>query len=235
MATIEEVDAQTIKRNSLHLAERLWNLEAEPRVVYAVLRGGAFPALPMHEYYNYWNKQLHRERTVKLGVIFAESYDDMKQGALEISLIYPDPREVKGPGSIVICDDVHDTGRTMHGIFAEFEKRFGVHRRVVMERADALEIPKVQMMPHRYRNILFVTNDLKLQDEHQSLEDLPDLTYTCWDSRTKNDEIKDHAHKIAFEVKQRDKPPFLRYETHELIRLEPEDLEKRFGLKRRET
>lgn len=231
MSKIKEVSAEAIKRNSLQLAERLWNLEAEPRVVYAVLRGGAFPALPMHEYFKYWAKRNEKEEYVKMGVIFADSYNDTKQGKLEISLIYPDPRAVKGPGTIVICDDVCDTGNTMRGIFGEFEKRFGVHRRAVMERPNALDILKIQMMPCRYRGLLFVCNDLKLTDEVMSLEDLPDLAYTCWDSRTKKDDIKEHAHKLAFEVKAGS--PFIRYETHELIELGPEDLEKRYGLKRR--
>ncbi|MBQ2601311.1 MAG: phosphoribosyltransferase [Treponema sp.] len=110
-----------VRNNGLKLAHRIYQEDGfVPDVIYASLRGGAYMANIISEYYKV---ALKNHKPVLYAAVVARSYSDVKQhSAVRVDGWTYSPDYLRLGDKIMLVDDIYDSGRTLNylvGIFLE--------------------------------------------------------------------------------------------------------------------
>ncbi len=104
---------ETVRNNALRLAHKIYQVDHfVPDVIYASLRGGAYMANIISEYYKV---ALKNHKPVLYAAVVARSYTDVKQhDAVRIDGWTYSPDYLRMGDNIMLVDDIFDSGRTLN-------------------------------------------------------------------------------------------------------------------------
>jgi hypoxanthine phosphoribosyltransferase len=104
---------ETVRNNGLKLAHKIYMEDGfVPDVIYASLRGGAYMANIISEYYKV---ALKNHKPVLYAAVVARSYTDVKQqSAVRIDGWTYSPDYLRQGDKILLVDDIYDSGRTLN-------------------------------------------------------------------------------------------------------------------------
>ncbi len=110
----EFMQYDTVRNNTLCLAHKIYQEDHfVPDVIYASLRGGAYMANIISEYYKVALKDTHKP--VLYAAVVARSYSDVKQhDAVRIDGWTYSPDHLRMGDKILLVDDIFDSGRTLN-------------------------------------------------------------------------------------------------------------------------
>ena len=103
----------TVRNDALLLAHKIYQEDGfVPDVIYASLRGGAYMANILSEYYKV---ALKRHKPVLYAVVVARSYTDVKQhDAVRVDGWTYSPDYLRQGDNVMLVDDIYDSGRTLN-------------------------------------------------------------------------------------------------------------------------
>lgn len=149
----EFLDFDTVRNNALALAHKIYFEDNfVPDVIYASLRGGAYVANVISEYYKV---ALGGKKNILFAAVVAKSYTDVSnQGAVRVDgWTYP-PEYLRTDDKILIADDIYDSGLTLNSLV-----------KIIMEKGIKRE------------NIKIAVHDYKVFSYKKALPVVPD--YWC--------------------------------------------------------
>lgn len=101
-----------VRNNALKLAHRIHKDGFVPDVIYVSLRGGAYLANVLSEYFKVVRKD---ERPVFYAAVVARSYTDIHtQEKVMVDGWTYKPSYLRSGDKILVCDDIFDSGRTVN-------------------------------------------------------------------------------------------------------------------------
>jgi len=102
----------TMRDNTIKLAHRIYSEGFIPDVIYVSLRGGAYLANIISEYF----KIVHKgERPVYYAAVVARSYSDVAtSGQIKVDGWTYSPEHLRVGDKVLLIDDIFDTGRTIN-------------------------------------------------------------------------------------------------------------------------
>lgn len=117
---------ETVKIDALKLAHKIYQKDGfVPDIIYASLRGGAYMANVISEYYKV---ALKNHKPVLYAAVVARSYIDVaKNSAVRIDGWTYSPDYLRPGDNIMLIDDIFDTGKTMNYLVQIFLEK-GVPR-----------------------------------------------------------------------------------------------------------
>ncbi|MBR7080639.1 MAG: phosphoribosyltransferase [Treponema sp.] len=176
----------TVRNNALLLAHKIYQEDGfVPDVIYASLRGGAYMANILSEYYKV---ALKRHKPVLYAAVVARSYTDVKKhDAVRVDGWTYSPDYLRQGDNVMLVDDIYDSGKTLNYLVG-----------VLLEKG----VPR--------ENIKVVVHDFKVYKYKDPLPIVPD--YWC----------------RKLEIDQPENNPWINYNSHELVGLTKEELEKNF-------
>ncbi len=103
-----------VRNNALKLAHKIYNEGFVPDVLYCSLRGGAYMANVVSEYFKIVRKDCH---PVLYAAVVARSYTDIRENTKLMIDGWTYPPERLRPGDkIMLVDDIFDTGNTINAL-----------------------------------------------------------------------------------------------------------------------
>lgn len=176
----------TVRNDALLLAHKIYQEDGfVPDVIYASLRGGAYMANILSEYYKV---ALKRHKPVLYAAVVARSYTDVKQhDAVRVDGWTYSPDYLRQGDNVMLVDDIYDSGRTLNYLVG-----------ILLEKG----VPR--------ENIKVVVHDYKVYKYKEELPIVPD--YWC----------------RKFEIDNPENNTWINYNSHELVGLTKEELEKHF-------
>ncbi len=107
----EFLTSDTIRNNTLKMAHRIVQDGFIPDVIYVSLRGGAYVANVLSEYF----KLLRTDRPVLFAAVVARSYTDIRENSrVMIDGWTYSPDHLRSGDKILLADDIFDTGKTIN-------------------------------------------------------------------------------------------------------------------------
>ena len=108
----EFLDYNTVRNDALLLAHKMYQEDHfVPDVIYASLRGGAYMANVISEYY----KVAVKEKSILYAAVVARSYSNVyKHDAVRIDGWTYSPEYLRAGDKILLVDDIYDSGRTLN-------------------------------------------------------------------------------------------------------------------------
>lgn len=102
----------TVRIDALKLAHKIYQEDGfVPDVIYASLRGGAYMANVISEYYKI---ALKNQKPVLYAAVVARSYTDVEEHSrIHIDGWTYSPEYLRPGDKILICDDIYDSGHTI--------------------------------------------------------------------------------------------------------------------------
>ncbi len=101
-----------IRNNSLKMAHRIHKDGFIPDVIYVSLRGGAYVANVVSEYFKIARKDIH---PVLYAAVVARSYSDIRQrDRVMVDGWTYSPEHLRPGDKILLVDDIFDTGKTIN-------------------------------------------------------------------------------------------------------------------------
>ncbi len=175
-----------VRNDGLKLAHKIYQEDGfVPDVIYASLRGGAYMANIISEYYKV---ALKDHKPVLYAAVVARSYSDVKQhSAVRVDGWTYSPDYLRLGDKIMLVDDIYDSGRTLNYLVE-----------ILLEKG----VPR--------ENIKVVVHDYKIYKDREALPIHPD--YWC----------------RKFVIENPEENPWINYNSHELVGLTEEELEKNF-------
>ena len=108
----EFLDYNTVRNNALKIAHKIYKDGFVPDVIYCSLRGGAYMANVISEYFKIVRKDGH---PVLYAAVVARSYNDIRSNTRLMIDGWTYPPENLRPGDkILLVDDIYDSGRTIN-------------------------------------------------------------------------------------------------------------------------
>lgn len=105
-----------VRNDALKLAYKMYNIDGfVPDVIYCSLRGGAYMANVISEYYKIAHKNHH---PVLYAAVVARSYTDVRKSNPRVYVdgwTYP-PANLRPGDRIMLIDDIFDTGNTINAL-----------------------------------------------------------------------------------------------------------------------
>lgn len=102
----------TVRNNALKLAHRIHKDGFVPDVIYVSLRGGAYVANVVSEYFKIARKDVH---PVLYAAVVARSYSDIRQrDRVMVDGWTYSPEHLRPGDKILLVDDIFDTGKTIN-------------------------------------------------------------------------------------------------------------------------
>ena len=131
---------ETVRNDALKLAAKIYHDAFIPDIIYTSLRGGAYMANVISEYFKL---ALKGKKTPLYAAVVARSYTDVhSHGAIQIDgWTYP-PESLRQGDKILLVDDIFDSGHTLNYL-----------TKVLMERG----IPRsdIKVVVHDFKNFTF--------------------------------------------------------------------------------
>ena len=108
----EFVSSDSIRNNALKMAHRILQDGFIPDVIYVSLRGGAYVANVLSEYFKLARKDVH---PVLYAAVVARSYSDIRcHSRVMVDGWTYSPEHLRHGDRILLVDDIFDTGRTIN-------------------------------------------------------------------------------------------------------------------------
>lgn len=150
----EFLDYYTVRNNALKIAHKIKNDGFIPDVIYCSLRGGAYMANVISEYFKIVCKQENLHPALYAGVV-ARSYTDIAQH----SKVYIDgwtyPPENLRPGDkILLVDDIFDSGKTINALVDTLMHTRGFRRE------------DIKVVVHDYKYFTYYDEQLPIQPDY---------------------------------------------------------------------
>jgi len=141
----------TVRNNSLKLAYRIHNDDFVPDVIYVSLRGGAYVANVISEYFKLARKDVH---PVLYAAVVARSYSDIRaQERIMIDGWTYSPEHLRSGDKILLIDDVFDSGKTINYL-VEILLQKGIPRK------------DIKVAVHDYKYFSFKKEQLPIQPDY---------------------------------------------------------------------
>ncbi|MCI1209224.1 MAG: phosphoribosyltransferase [Treponema sp.] len=112
--TKEFLTYDTVRNDALKIAHRIYNDGFTPDVIYTSLRGGAYMANVISEYFRIVRKDYH---PVLYAAVVARSYSDIRQREkVMIDGWTYAPDHLRHGDKVMLVDDIYDTGLTINSL-----------------------------------------------------------------------------------------------------------------------
>ena len=149
----EFVPYDTVRNNALKLAYTIARDGFIPDIIYSSLRGGAYLANIISEYFKVLQKE---HKPVLYAAVVARSYTDVRQrGRVMVDGWTYAPEHLRYGDKILLVDDIFDTGKTINFLVEELLRR-GIPR------------GDIKVAVHDYKYFSFLTEQLPVQPDYWS-------------------------------------------------------------------
>lgn len=150
----EFLDYETVRNNALKLANKIYKEGFVPDVIYCSLRGGAYMANVISEYFKILCKRDGRHPALYAGVV-ARSYSDIAQHTKVFIDGWTYPPENLRPGDkILLVDDIFDSGRTINSLVEVLMNTRGIPR------------DDIKVVVHDYKYFTYYEEQLPIQPDY---------------------------------------------------------------------
>ena len=150
----EFLEYDTVRNNALKLANKIYKDGFIPDVIYCSLRGGAYMANIISEYFKIIAKVNKFHPVLYAGVV-ARSYSDVAQHTKVFIDGWTYPPENLRPGDkILLVDDIFDSGRTINCLVETLMNSRG------MPRGD------IKVVVHDYKYFTYYNEQLPIQPDY---------------------------------------------------------------------
>ena len=113
----EFLSYDVVRNNAIKLADRILSDGFVPDVIYTSLRGGAYMANVISEYFKL---ALKGKKPVLYAAVVARSYTDIHQnGKVRVDGWTYSPEYLRAGDKILLVDDIYDTGKTLNFLTEE--------------------------------------------------------------------------------------------------------------------
>ncbi len=142
---------EKVRNNSLKLAHRIHMDGFIPDVIYVSLRGGAYVANIVSEYFKIARKDIH---PVLYAAVVARSYSDIRQRSrVMVDGWTYSPEHLRHGDKILLVDDIFDTGKTINHL-VEILLEKGIPRK------------DIKVAVHDYKYFSFHDEQLPIQPDY---------------------------------------------------------------------
>ena len=144
----------TVRNDALKLAHKIYKDGFIPDVIYCSLRGGAYMANVISEYFKIISKRESFHPVLYAGVV-ARSYSDVAQHTKVFidGWTYP-PENLRPCDKILLVDDIFDSGRTINSLVETLINSRG------MPRED------IKVVVHDYKYFTYQEEQLPIQPDY---------------------------------------------------------------------
>ena len=150
----EFLEYDTVRNNALKLANKIYKDGFIPDVIYCSLRGGAYMANIISEYFKIIAKQKMFHPVLYAGVV-ARSYSDVAQHTKVFIDGWTYPPENLRPGDkILLVDDIFDSGRTINCLVETLMNSRGIPRE------------DIKVVVHDYKYFTYYKEQLPIQPDY---------------------------------------------------------------------
>ncbi|MBO4859833.1 MAG: phosphoribosyltransferase [Treponema sp.] len=150
----EFLEYETVRNNALKLANKIYKDNFFPDVIYCSLRGGAYMANVISEYFKILAKVKHFHPVLYAGVV-ARSYSDIAQHTKVFIDGWTYPPENLRPGDkILLVDDIFDSGRTINCLVETLMNSRGIPRE------------DIKVVVHDYKYFTYYKEQLPIQPDY---------------------------------------------------------------------
>ena len=150
----EFLEYETVRNNALKLANKIYKDGFFPDVIYCSLRGGAYMANVISEYYKILAKVKHFHPVLYAGVV-ARSYSYIAQHKKVFIDGWTYPPENLRPGDkILLVDDIFDSGRTINCLVETLMNSRGIPRE------------DIKVVVHDYKYFTYYKEQLPIQPDY---------------------------------------------------------------------
>ena len=161
----EFLDYETVRNNAIKLADKIFCDGFIPDVIYSSLRGGAYMANVISEYFKL---VLKGKKPVLYAAVVARSYTDVNQcGQIRIDGWTYSPEYLRAGDKILLVDDICDSGNTI---------------RFLVEVLMSHGIPRddIKVVVHDYKNFLYKEPLKVIPDYYCRKIDIPSPSEDRW-------------------------------------------------------
>ncbi len=110
-----------VRNDALKIAHKIYNEGFIPDVIYSSLRGGAYMANVISEYYKLVRKESH---PILYAAVVARSYSDIrKRSRVKVDGWTYSPDYLRAGDKILLVDDIFDTGNTINSLVEDLLER----------------------------------------------------------------------------------------------------------------
>ncbi|MCQ2592218.1 MAG: phosphoribosyltransferase [Treponema sp.] len=150
----EFLQYETVRNNALKLASKIYKDGFIPDVIYCSLRGGAYMANIISEYFKILSRVNHFHPVLYAGVV-ARSYSDIAQHTKVYIDGWTYPPENLRPGDkILLVDDIFDSGRTINTLVETLMNSRGIPR------------DDIKVVVHDYKYFTYYKEQLPIQPDY---------------------------------------------------------------------
>ena len=150
----EFLEYDTVRNNALKLANKIYKDGFIPDVIYCSLRGGAYMANIISEYFKIIAKVNKFHPVLYAGVV-ARSYSDVAQHTKVFIDGWTYPPENLRPGDkILLVDDIFDSGRTINCLVETLMNSRGIPRE------------DIKVVVHDYKYFTYYEEQLPIQPDY---------------------------------------------------------------------
>ncbi len=147
----EFISCDKIRNNSLKLAHRIHMDGFVPDIIYVSLRGGAYIANVISEYFKIARKDIH---PVLYAAVVARSYSDIRQRErVMVDGWTYSPEHLRSGDKILLVDDIFDTGKTINYL-VEILLEKGIPRK------------DIKVAVHDYKYFSYLEEQLPIQPDY---------------------------------------------------------------------
>ena len=198
----------TVRDDALKLAHKMYSEDGfVPDVIYCSLRGGAYMANLISEYYKIAHRSHH---PVLFAAVVARSYTDVRKSTSRVYVdgwTYP-PANLRPGDKIMLVDDIFDTGKTINAL-VDILLDYGMNREdikvVVHDYKEDSRREKLSVIPDYYCRKIVVNTPEEDRWIHYMSHELVGLSA---------DELEKHYFSKDSELKRILKPLFAENESN---------------------
>ncbi len=150
----EFLEYNVVRNNAIKLANRIYKDGFIPDVIYCSLRGGAYMANVISEYFKILSKEEKFHPVLYAGVV-ARSYSDIAKHTKVFIDGWTYPPENLRPGDkILLVDDIFDTGKTINCLTETLINSRGIPR------------DDIKVVVHDYKYFTYFKEQLPIQPDY---------------------------------------------------------------------
>ena len=145
---------ETVRNDALKIAHKIYKDGFIPDVIYCSLRGGAYMANVISEYFKILSKEKGFHPALYAGVV-ARSYSDIAQHTKVYIDGWTYPPENLRPGDkILLVDDIFDSGKTINSLVETLMNTRGFSRN------------DIKVVVHDYKYFTYLDEQLPIQPDY---------------------------------------------------------------------